>query len=70
MERVVRVARWLESEDFPATRALGGVTQPLAAGGRAVTFWVSVQEGEEYGTVAELADLLRRCAARSPGGLA
>jgi Ser/Thr protein kinase RdoA (MazF antagonist) len=32
----------------------------LVAGGRAVTFWESVQEGEEYGTVAELADLLRR----------
>ncbi|GHH68746.1 hypothetical protein GCM10018793_00020 [Streptomyces sulfonofaciens] len=60
MERAVAVARWLESEDFPATRVLPGVEQPLTAGGRVVTFWESAQEREEYATVTELADLLRR----------
>ncbi|RLU80474.1 aminoglycoside phosphotransferase [Streptomyces griseocarneus] len=60
MERTVRVARWLEGEDFPATRLLPGVQQPLEAGGRVVTFWQSDQDHEEYATVEELADLLRR----------
>ncbi|WP_371552483.1 aminoglycoside phosphotransferase family protein [Streptomyces sp. NBC_00554] len=60
MERAVRVARRLEAEDLPATRVLAKVTQPLVVSGRVVTFWESVQEHEEYGTVGELADLLRR----------
>ncbi|MEV5771526.1 aminoglycoside phosphotransferase family protein [Streptomyces antimycoticus] len=60
MEQAVRVARWLEAEDFPATRVLGGVPQPSVVGGRVVTFWESAQEREEYATVEELADLLRR----------
>ncbi|MFE5374142.1 phosphotransferase family protein [Streptomyces mirabilis] len=60
MERAVRVARWLEAEDLPATRVPAGITQPLAVGSRVVTFWESVQEREEYATVGELADLLRR----------
>ncbi|WP_267244902.1 phosphotransferase enzyme family protein [Streptomyces sp. PR69] len=60
MERAVRVARWLEAERLPAVRALSAGGQPLVVGGRVVTFWESVQEREEYGTVAELADLLRR----------
>ncbi|MDB4897081.1 MAG: aminoglycoside phosphotransferase [Firmicutes bacterium] len=60
MERVVRVARWLETENFPATRALAGVTQPSLIAGRVVTFWESAQERVEYATVGELADLLRR----------
>ncbi|GAA3296353.1 phosphotransferase family protein [Streptomyces cinereospinus] len=60
MERAVGVARWLETVDFPATRALAGVTQPIVVRGLVVTFWESVQEHEEYATVGELADLLRR----------
>ncbi|MFE2567319.1 phosphotransferase family protein [Streptomyces mirabilis] len=60
MERAVRVARWLEAENLPATRVPAGVTQPLVVGSRVVTFWESVQEREEYATVGELADLLRR----------
>ncbi|MGP4050009.1 phosphotransferase family protein [Streptomyces sp. 2A115] len=60
MERAVRVARWLEAEDLPATRVPAGVSQPLVVGGLVVTFWESVQEREEYATVGELADLLRR----------
>ncbi|MCX5351981.1 aminoglycoside phosphotransferase family protein [Streptomyces mirabilis] len=60
MERAVRVARWLEAEALPATRVPAGITQPLVVGSRVVTFWESVQEREEYATVGELADLLRR----------
>ncbi|PKV87884.1 thiamine kinase-like enzyme [Streptomyces sp. TLI_146] len=60
MQRVVRLARWLEAERFLATRVWGSFEQPLVVAGRVVTFWESVQEREEYGTVGELADLLRR----------
>lgn len=60
MERAVRVARWLEEEGFPANRVVAGVTQPLVVGGRLVTFWESVQDEEEYATLPELADLLKR----------
>ena len=59
MERAVRVARWLESEKFPAIRVLPGVQQPATVGGRVVTFWESAQDRTEYATVAELGDLLR-----------
>lgn len=58
-ERSVAVARWLEKENFPATRILADIKQPLAVGGGVVTFWESAQEHEEYATVAELADLLK-----------
>jgi aminoglycoside phosphotransferase (APT) family kinase protein len=60
MERAVSVARWLETEDFPAVRVPASVVQPLVVDGLVVTFWESVQANEEYATVGELADLLRR----------
>ena len=60
MERAVRVARWLEEERFPANRVLPGASEPLVVGGRVVTFWESVQDAEEYATVTELADLVKR----------
>ncbi|MFK0167493.1 phosphotransferase family protein [Streptomyces sp. NPDC090306] len=60
MEHAVGVARWLEHSDFPATRVPPHTAQPLVVGGRVVTFWESVQDDEEYATVGELADLLRR----------
>ncbi|MFJ2953552.1 phosphotransferase family protein [Streptomyces sp. NPDC087270] len=60
MERAVRVARWLEAEEFPANRVMRDVAQPLVVGGRVVTFWESVQDAEEYASVTELADLLKR----------
>ncbi|WP_406006755.1 aminoglycoside phosphotransferase family protein [Streptomyces sp. NBC_00637] len=60
MERAVGVARWLGTIDFPATRVPAAVTQPVLVRGLVVTFWESVQEHEEYATVGELADLLRR----------
>lgn len=60
MDRAVKVARWLETKHFPAARVPARVAQPLVVGGLVVTFWESVQENEEYATVGELADLLRR----------
>jgi hypothetical protein len=61
MERAVRVARWLAEEEIPANRLLPGIGgQPLVVGGRVVTFWESVQDEEEYATLPELADLLKR----------
>ncbi|MFC4030902.1 phosphotransferase family protein [Streptomyces polygonati] len=60
MERAVRVARWLGEERYPANRVLPGIAQPLVVGERVVTFWESVQDAEEYATLPELADLLRR----------
>ncbi|MEU6475846.1 aminoglycoside phosphotransferase family protein [Streptomyces sp. NPDC047017] len=60
VERVVGVARWLEVDDFPAVRVPSTVAQPFVVRGQVVTFWESVQEREEYATVGELADLLRR----------
>ncbi len=60
MERAVAVARWLETVDFPATRVPSDIAQPIVVRGLVVTFWESVQEREEYATVGELADLLRR----------
>ncbi|MEV0926815.1 aminoglycoside phosphotransferase family protein [Streptomyces spongiicola] len=60
LERAVAVARWLEAVDFPATRVPVDIAQPVVVRGLVVTFWESVQEQEEYATVGELADLLRR----------
>ncbi len=60
VETEVAAARWLESAEFPAVRLSGPADQPLIADRRVVTFWELVSEHPEYGTVAELAVLLRR----------
>jgi hypothetical protein len=59
IETEVAAARWLESVAFPAVRLAGPADQPVVADGRVVTFWELVSERTEYGTVAELAVLLR-----------
>lgn len=59
-ERVVGVARWLAEEDFPATRVVSGLRQPLVVGGRVVSFWENAQDRSEYANTTELAELLRR----------
>lgn len=58
--RTVSVARWLESVDYPAARLVDVATeQPIVIDGQAVTFWQAVSDdGNEYGTVAEVADVL------------
>lgn len=56
--RTVVVARWLESVDYPAVRALD-IDQPILVNGHAVTFWQSVSDdGQQYATVSEVADVL------------
>jgi hypothetical protein len=56
----VEVARWLESAGFPAARLAGPADQPVVEDGRVATFWAQVAEHKYYGTVTELASLLRR----------
>jgi aminoglycoside phosphotransferase len=56
--REVRVARWLAQQGIPAVRALA-VEQPIVVDGWTVGLWESVNDREVFGTVAELADLLR-----------
>jgi aminoglycoside phosphotransferase (APT) family kinase protein len=60
------VARWLESAAFPAARLAGPADQPIVSAGRVVTLWAQVSESQSYGTVAELASLLRRLHALDP----
>lgn len=56
--RTVAVARWLESADYPAVRAID-VNQPVIIDGQAVTFWESVSDdGSEYATIAEVAEVI------------
>jgi Ser/Thr protein kinase RdoA (MazF antagonist) len=55
----VDVARWLETAEYPAVRALR-VEQPVVVGDRAVTFWHSVSETDDYASPREVAELLRR----------
>ncbi len=57
--REVAVARWLEAEDYPAVRVLP-VEQPLVIGGRVVTFWGALGDGDVYGSPSEVAGLLAR----------
>ncbi|WP_093841719.1 phosphotransferase family protein [Streptomyces aidingensis] len=59
MTRAVGVARWLETENFPATRVVPGIEQPATIDGRVVTFWENAQDRPEYARLDELADLLR-----------
>jgi aminoglycoside phosphotransferase (APT) family kinase protein len=56
--RTVAVARWLESEDYPAVRVLP-FDQPVVIDGYAVTFWEAVSAvGDEWTSVQEIAELL------------
>ncbi|RKN09407.1 aminoglycoside phosphotransferase family protein [Streptomyces radicis] len=60
MKRGAAVARWLASEDYPATRLVPGLAQPAVVGGRVVTYWESAQDRVEYVRLDELGDLLKR----------
>ncbi len=58
--RSVAVARWLESVDYPAVRVID-VDQPISIDGHTVTFWRSVSDdGDQFATVGEFAELLAR----------
>jgi Ser/Thr protein kinase RdoA (MazF antagonist) len=56
--RAVSVARWLQSADYPAVRAVN-VAQPVIIDGHAVTFWEAIShEGDEYATIAQVAEVI------------
>ena len=58
VRRTVAVARWLESADYPAVRAIN-VDQPVIADGYAVTFWQAISDdGDEYASTPEIANML------------
>ena len=58
--RSVAVARWLESVDYPAVRAVD-VDQPVVVDRHIVTFWGAVSDdGDQYATVREVAEVLVR----------
>lgn len=57
MIRTVGVARWLESDGYPAVRALA-FDQPVVIDGTAATFWEALSDGESYASVPEVARLL------------
>jgi aminoglycoside phosphotransferase (APT) family kinase protein len=57
-QRSVAVARWLESVDYPAVRAID-VDQPVIVDRHVVTFWGAVSDdGHRYATVREVAEVL------------
>lgn len=58
-EKQITVARWLDSIDYPAMRALD-VPQPVEAAGRVVTFWHSVAAETKFAPIADVATLIRR----------
>lgn len=55
----VDVARWLESVNVPAVKALSRIAQPIDVDGRAVTFWHELPP-HVPGTPAQVAAALRR----------
>lgn len=56
--KTVAVARWLESVNYPAVRAVD-VDQPVIIDGHIVTFWQSLSDdGEQYATVRQVAEVL------------
>jgi aminoglycoside phosphotransferase (APT) family kinase protein len=61
----VAVARWLESEGYPAVRALS-IDQPVLVDDRVVTFWEVVSDADSYGSTAEVASLLVRLHGMEP----
>ncbi|MCC3770390.1 aminoglycoside phosphotransferase family protein [Streptomyces sp. UNOC14_S4] len=55
----VAVSRWLAQEGFPAARVVDDLEQPVLAGGRPVTFWHLINEGDRKPTYGELGAVLR-----------
>jgi aminoglycoside phosphotransferase (APT) family kinase protein len=60
VRRTVAVARWLQSVDYPAVRAVN-VDQPVVIGQHVGTFWDAVSDdGDQYASVAEVAEVLAK----------
>ena len=59
VEKVIRVARWLEAAEVPAVRLLG-IPQPLTVDNMTVTLWHEVRGGGRTPTGADLAVILQQ----------
>jgi aminoglycoside phosphotransferase (APT) family kinase protein len=60
VRRSVAVARWLESANYPAVRAID-VDQPVIANDYVVTFWESVSDdGDQFASTPEIAGIIAR----------
>ena len=60
VRRTVAVARWLESVDYPAVRAVD-IDQPITVYRHLITFWEAVSDdGDQYASTAEVAEVLVR----------
>ena len=60
VRRTVAVARWLESVDYPAVRAVD-IDQPITVDRHLITFWEAVSDdGDQYASTAEVAEVLVR----------
>lgn len=57
-QKEVRVARWLASYGFPATRLASDLVQPVVAEGFGVTFWELIDEAAEPVDIADLGRIL------------
>ncbi|MEV7424228.1 aminoglycoside phosphotransferase family protein [Streptomyces sp. NPDC091212] len=55
----VEVSRWLASENFPVTRVIDDLEQPMIADGHPVTFWHLIEESDRKPTYGELGRVLR-----------
>ncbi|MFY1673167.1 phosphotransferase family protein [Plantactinospora sp. WMMB334] len=60
VDKVVAVARWLESHQMPSVRLLTDIAQPLLVGGHKVTFWRRVPATGPAPTGYDLGRILRR----------
>jgi Ser/Thr protein kinase RdoA (MazF antagonist) len=60
VQREVAVAKWLESEGYPAARLVTVAKQPVVIQGHPVTFWEGLADGETYASTGEMGELLRR----------
>ncbi|MCY1141477.1 aminoglycoside phosphotransferase family protein [Actinoplanes sp. Pm04-4] len=59
VNKVIRVARWLEHGDVPAVRLLSGA-QPLIIDGLKVTLWHEVRVGDQQLSGADLGAILQQ----------
>ncbi|MFD6563041.1 phosphotransferase [Micromonospora profundi] len=64
--KVISVARWLESMDFPAVRLLPTVSQPSRFGNHLATVWQEVVSTSTPASGADLGHLLKRFHALPP----
>jgi Ser/Thr protein kinase RdoA (MazF antagonist) len=59
VQKQIDVARWLDSIDYPATRAID-VRQPVEVDGLFVTFWKSISLETIYASIGDVAALIKR----------